>query len=848
MYSALIGYNGENSYYLNTTNSVIQYLNFTLTFQNENQFQVKIFDANNTRWEIPNEAPFPHADPSKTIPLENGLAFVEVNHNPFWFKVTRKDTQEIIFDSSIGNFIFSDYYIEISTPVASPYLYGLGERGYNLTLGPSGIYTIWNADYNQNIETGEGGHNSYGSHPVYLMKEKSGKWSMTLLRNVNAMDVILKNSESLTYKITGGILDFNFFLGNTDPESAIMTYHNYLGGWAVPPFWSLGYQQSRWGYNNLQDLQDVIDGFNKNNLPLDVIWSDIDYMYQYLDFIVDKDRFPYDDFKKMLETTKKRWVPIVDAGIGISGSETFQQGVDMDVYIKAPNGTYVQGYVWPGNTTFVDWFHPNASAFWDIGLKTIYDSVPFSGLWLDMNEISNLIDGEIGFVPNLADIRNALPYTPGNPLYTDAIRLDAQHYNGQPDFNTHSLFHFMECNVTYNYLKTINKQPFILSRSNMFGSGKFANHWTGDNNSSWTFLQLSIPAIMNFNIFGIPMTGSDICGFKSNTTEELCSRWMQLGLLYPFSRNHAENDTINQEPWAFGPTLLETSRVAINTKYLLLKYYYSLFISKGGSGTVFRPAFFEFPDDETLMNPQKLFVDREFLLGKGLLAAPVVTPGVTSVDVYFPADRFFDFFTGEVLHKQYDEGSIYNDYPAPLNGTVPLFVRGGHIVQTQNTKNVMRSDDLDNTYELTIALKEGEIPGSFEAQGKILGVNDYSENNVYDKCIEKNCMLDVQAISVSTPMRCETEIVFTAQDSEATLDQVGISSVQVYGCFSDKLEQPNIPFILNQAYLNGQPVGKTLQRGGSNDVYDLSLSLNNQPIFVKSGDVLEIVSQFVNYF
>jgi alpha-glucosidase (family GH31 glycosyl hydrolase) len=147
------------------------------------------------------------------------------------------------------------------------------------------------------------------------------------------MDVVKStkdNKHYVTYKVIGGVFDFRFFLGEQNPEATIERLNAYNGRAEIPPFWGFGFHQCRWGYNNISVLEGVISNYEKNGLPLDTIWSDIDYMVDYEDFTIDENRFPLDRMNKILE--KYRYIPIIDAGIKTSGS-AYEEGLKRGVYI-----------------------------------------------------------------------------------------------------------------------------------------------------------------------------------------------------------------------------------------------------------------------------------------------------------------------------------------------------------------------------------------------------------------------------------------------------------------------------------------------------------------------------------
>ncbi len=83
-------------------------------------------------------------------------------------------------------------------------------------------------------------------------------------------------------------------------------------------------------------LKDVIKKYESNDIPLDTIWSDIDYMVDYEDFTIDEDNFPPSDMREIL--SKYKYIPIVDAGIKVNDGFAYIEGKKRGVFVRTANG------------------------------------------------------------------------------------------------------------------------------------------------------------------------------------------------------------------------------------------------------------------------------------------------------------------------------------------------------------------------------------------------------------------------------------------------------------------------------------------------------------------------------
>lgn len=704
----------------------------------------RLTGAKRQRWEVPSslfpadsiaggrtpelycdEKENPQGPSKESIPGASGLE-VDWVGDPFSFRVLRHavhdssstnfsqgadsertnriqgNTQPTIWDSTGLRLIYKEQYIELSTWIDSEVtLYGAGERASNtLHLERNGMpRTLWNHDLGPTFLE----QNSYGSHPFVLGLRPSGDAFGFFLLNSNGMDIIPAD-DRLSWRIIGGIVDL-FILAGPTPKDVLDQLTQVVGRPALMPYWSLGWQQSKYGYKSIWEVEEVLTNYSHAAIPLEAIYTDIDHMDHWKDFTFDPVNYPLPEMQLFSANLVKRglkWVPIIDPGIKVEkGYEAYEVGVQEGVFLKDYKGreNYL-GWVWPGPSNFVDFFAEKGQNFLSRFLEKHHALVPWNGIWIDMNEASNFCSGDAcklkssqalpsssrgtrkwlkgaaagvlstaqhhieddppPWVCNLDcsyDVRHEInatqrllldpPYAISNslqrlPLGTKGVSVLATHLDGNLQYNTHNVYGLAECMTTSRAVANItNKRPFVLSRSSFTGVGAYAAHWTGDNAATWQDMAMSLPGILSYGLFGMPMGGADVCGFQQDTTEELCARWVALAAVaYPFARSHSDLHSSRQEPYLWD-SVAEAARNTLGVRYMLLSHFYTLHRTAHEQGTpVMRPLWLNYPEDASTHR-----MDRQVMVGDALLVSPVLEQGARSVKAYFPGGTtWYDMF------------------------------------------------------------------------------------------------------------------------------------------------------------------------------------------------------------
>ena len=530
-------------------------------------------------------------------------------------------------DSSIGGLSF-----EFTGPV-----YGLGDktgpldkRGY--------AYINWNTDDpHPHVETFK---SLYKSIPFLLLFKP--ELTVGLFFDNTSLcrfDIGKEDPDYVTYGYSAGGLDLYCFFGAM--PDVIADYTSITGRNPLPPRWALGAQQSRWGYVCEQDVLDVVEGYKKADIPLSAVYLDIDYMDRYMDFTVDKKRFP--DMKGLTDRLKKEGIhliPIVDAGVkALEGYKIYDEGIK-NGYFSTLDGAVYHNEVWPGDSVFPAFINPKVQEWWSDKVADFLNETGIGGIENDMNEP--------------ASFKGPLP-------------LDVE-MGGLKHELAHNIYgHYMD-KATYKGFIKAKKRPYVITRAAYAGTPRYAGAWTGDNNSIYDHLRLSIPQLANLSLSGFANIGVDIGGFGGDCPDHLLQRFINASILSPVLRNHSSIGTRHQEPYAFDKKTEDIYRRAVLTRYEILPTIYDiLFLNLSSGLAVLRPLVYNFPEEKDVYNDNSAI-----MLGESLLLAPSLMAGEQKRAVYFP-DDFYSYFDHKLHKKGYE---IIEADERALN----LFVRDHSIV------------------------------------------------------------------------------------------------------------------------------------------------------------------------
>tara|TARA_B110000305_G_scaffold60940_1_gene67562 strand:- start:56 stop:1639 length:1584 start_codon:yes stop_codon:yes gene_type:complete len=370
----------------------------------------------------------------------------------------------------------------------------------------------------------------------------------------------------------------------------------------LPPLWSLGFHQCRYSYYPDERVKSLADTMRLKHIPCDVIWMDIDYMQDFKIFTFDSAGFPNPkETNDYLHKNDFKSVWMIDPGIKAEkGFFVYDSGEKINAWVTTRNDSVFLGKVWPGDCVFPDFTQSKVSQWWG-GLYENFMKKGIDGVWNDMNE------------PAVFETQDWTMPDSNNHTGDEYIKNDIH-------LRYHNVYGMMMVESSRKGILKSNssKRPFVLTRSNFLGGHRYAATWTGDNNSSMKHLKQSIPMSLNLSLSGQPFNGPDIGGFAGNATAELYAHWIAVGAFYPFSRAHSTKGSISQEPWSFGKEVEIVSREALQRRYRLLPYLYTLFWESSNTGMpVMRPVFFNNPSEKYLRTEQE-----NFLLGSDLLIVP----------------------------------------------------------------------------------------------------------------------------------------------------------------------------------------------------------------------------------
>jgi len=532
---------------------------------------------------------------------------------------------------------------------------------------------------------------------------------------IGFLDLDSKKDNSLKYETISGRKTYQVVAGDSW-EDIIDQYTSLTGKQPMIPRWALGNFSSRFGYHSQKEVEETIQRFKEDSIPVDVVILDLYWFGKEMKGTMGNLEFERDSFpepKKMISKLAKQGVKtiLVTEPFILTTSKKWEEAVAQKVLATDKAGNPFTYDFYFGNTGLVDVFKPEAQIwFWNIYKDFVNMGV--AGWWGDLGEPE---------------------------VHPSAL----QHVNGSAD-EVHNIYgHYWAKLLFEGYKKDFPEQrPFILMRAGAAGSQRYGLiPWSGDVSRSWGGLKSQPEIALQMGMQGLAYMHSDLGGFAGDVQDDqLYVRWLQYGVFQPVYRPHAQ-EAVASEPVFKEPKTKALAKKAIELRYKLLPYNYTLAFENNQTGApLMRPLFFEEPENMEIYE-----VANTYLWGNDFLVSPVMQDSINKKEVYFPGKgNWFDFYSGK-KHKggTRDSISVSQDH-------IPTYVRGGAFIpmaKPLQTTADYSGEILEVHYYFDEEIKEsssylyhddGKTPHSFEnGQYEIIKFESSVSADSLDLKIEK---------------------------------------------------------------------------------------------------------------
>jgi alpha-glucosidase len=449
-------------------------------------------------------------------------------------------------------------------------------------------------------QTTTGVANGRGVIPYYW--SPAGYAVLTVSANDNrpAYWCAATNGDCVTWTFPGATADL-YLMPAASLKDAARIYAHLTGRAPVPPRWTFGYLQSRWGWKDRAYIEDTLKHFQELQLPVDAFIYDFEWYTPIPDYSVPaQGNTVFPDFEwnlKLFPEPAKQIEDYKKQGVRFVGIRKPRLGQSDTLVMIRSNKWSLQANLKGDESRVLDFQNPDLRRWYNQRSANLI-AAGVDGWWNDEGEDSYTTY----FYWNLTE---AAAWSANRP----------------------------------------NQRLWTLNRALSPGMQRLgAAAWTGDIDANWSVLAATPAGLLNWSLAGMPYSACDIGGFTGHPWPEILTRWMQAGVFFPIMRAHSCVDSQPHFPWLFGTNALNAMRVALDLRYRLIPFYYSLDNETFATGLpLMRPLVMEFPVDTNVSN-----LTDEWMMGDSLLAAPVLHPE-NDRTVYLPAGNWFVFGTNTVL-------------------------------------------------------------------------------------------------------------------------------------------------------------------------------------------------------